>query len=155
MKAYFTFLMLAVYALSYGQSELVNVYTSQSSVHGGTPDGGIAITTRYVFVAQKAITLYQVQLNNEQLSLDKGDTLVVALNEFQPYQQEHEVVHEIDTDLVTEIEMHKAVLYKGSPVVSIAASFYLNQVLTYSYKNEYHTAKVKANIDQTNVAYAP
>ena len=78
-KGIIFFLIFSIQLLAFNQTELVNVYSSYSKVHGGTEDGGISGSERYVFLANRTVVLTNLKFDNKDITLTKKDSLVVIV----------------------------------------------------------------------------
>lgn len=149
-----------VTSLSFAQEELVNVFTSKSTTHGGTPDSGVSSTVNYFFVAKSTIELENIWYEKKPgLTLHKGDTLVIALSSYRSY---HGVTHiedyksEGDLDIRSgSMSEFNAFMFRNKFQLNIKTEQQLAEVLQYKYKNKVYTAKVKSNIDETVEHFAP
>ena len=137
------------------QEELINTFIRQSSVAGGTPYGGTSITTSYTFIAQDKIVLPNIETETGNLVLEKGDSIIVHLSSFEPYQKS-ELVQEHQAEVLPIYKSKFTITnYMDIKYINISHEIELTLVITYLYKKEEFIAAIKAEIDQINRAYAP
>ena len=161
MKAISVFLFLFVLQLSVlGQNELVNVYSTYSSMHGGMATSGVSQTATYSFVANEKITLSNLLFNGNKLTLENGDSLIVSTNSYTPYQRtyfdEFEETDKLDSKQIERVEnlvVNKT--GKRTYLIGLSMTTNIGLALTYSYKNQEFTAVVKNNFDEYQEHYAP
>lgn len=147
--------MIVVTNYSLAQKELVNVYNSYSEVYGGMEDGGISRTESFTFIAKATIEIKDIFYNGEKIFLKKGDSLIVNVSKYIPYNP---------LPIVDTVDGTRRVVYKPDfKVMKIGRKFYVNVqfpyiwpgVIEYIYKKETYASKIKEGFDDGFTGYAP
>lgn len=160
MKTFFSFFIVIVLTnYSLAQKELVNVYNSYSEVYGGMEDGGISRNESYVFVAFAKIEIKDIWLNSEKIILQKGDSLIVNVGKYIPYNPEP-----IDTNLrakgwgIKEVrpeDRFKVMKFGDTYYVNVMHPYVWEGIIEYIYKKKTYTSKIKEGFDDGFTGAAP
>lgn len=147
-------LVLFTSIFGYSQDELINVQLTKNVMHGGTPMSGVSTTMAYTFVATKRIEMVAISYEKKSLVLTKGDTLVVNLSSYRPYNfdtnQDGDVFKGPDP-----ANAFTAYFRNGRLYVNTKMTAEFNLATTYTYKGKKHTAKIKTEVDESQSHYAP
>lgn len=158
-KGIIFFLIFSIQLLAFNQTELVNVYSSYSKVHGGTEDGGISGSERYVFLANRTVVLTNLKFDNKDITLTKKDSLVVIVETYEPYAQP--MLGRIDSAKIKspkapKVEDYAKVTKQGNTYyVVVPYPNIWNGKLDYNFKGKKFTALKKLEFDNGYTGYAP
>ena len=154
MKTLLLLLLVPLGNFLFAQQELQNTYIRQSSVYGGMEDSGVSTTTAYTFVAKEKITLINIETDNGQFILEKGDSIIVNLSTYQPYRSDVYVDKKEELMPVYQSKF-KITEYNNVKYINISQQIELPLVVTYLYNNKEYISLFKEKIDEVNNAYAP
>ncbi|MBI3134024.1 MAG: hypothetical protein HYZ14_05045 [Bacteroidetes bacterium] len=157
MKQFFILIYLTV-GFAFAQNDLVNTYSSYSEVYGGMEDSGIQRTESYIFVANSTLKIPAIKFEENGITLQKGDTLLVAVNSFKPYTNstvlpDSVTVVQSVTPRVT--ENFTAIKYGTIYFVQVNYPAFWNGEIEYHKQKKKYTAKIKTGFDAGNTEYAP
>jgi hypothetical protein len=163
MKQFFL-LSLLITTLNFGfsQNQLVSYFNSYSEVYGGMEDGGISRTESFHFHVNATITLLDIYVNDKNLILHKGDTLVINIGKFTPYNntnprllEEGQVEKELILNEPPAKELYK-VFQKGQVYyATIQFDYIWDGSVQYKYKRKTICAKAKEGFDSGFTGAAP
>jgi hypothetical protein len=149
---------------SYGQSQehLINYYSEYEEVHGGMEDGGITRQEKFYFSVLAAVELQDVLYENKVLTLVKGDTLIIAVAYFTPYNPEENPIDHTKTVYLEKREVKKSTTALFT-VYSDGRYYYLNyqaskkwdESISYCFENQVHTSRIRGGFDTGKTSYAP
>lgn len=155
MRIFIVSILIILSSPVLSQAELINSFVQQSSVYGGMEDGGISTITQYTFIANAPITMVNIKSDSGNLKLKKGDSLIINLSSYQPYQDSETLVETPNESSLIFDTQFSLTIYAGTGYVNIDLQLQLPFVLTYQFNDVEHIAICKSEIDQRNVAYAP
>lgn len=143
------------------QNQLVSYFNSYSEVHGGMEDGGISRNESYFFRVNAKIILLDIYCFDSQLELKKGDTLVINVSKYTPY-NENKIELSGGSKVINE-KPAEVVFMKRFDVRQVGRMYYANvhhtyvwdQTLKYQHKKETYVVKAKEGFDSGNTSYAP
>ncbi|MBK9191393.1 MAG: hypothetical protein IPM77_07695 [Crocinitomicaceae bacterium] len=144
------------------QNELVSFYNSYSQVYGGMEDSGISRNESYYFQVNKSITLKDIYLDGEKLNLKKGDTLIIHVGTYIPYNSGFPSPTD-STELFIPEKPKEIPAKDRYQIYQQGRKFYANlqypyiwdKTISYSCKKKNHTAKAKEGFDAGHTDAAP
>lgn len=139
----------------FAQDELINVSATGYAMYGGMEDSGVSRSYKYVFVAQKDIEMVNVLLDSTKLQLQKGDSLVVNLNTFEPYNSRLLDDHDEHEFVQAPTNIYFAQAYRRQLYIVNIAVVDWSILLQYVYKRIRYTAVKKESLDAYQSHYAP
>jgi hypothetical protein len=158
------FFISAISILQFGlaQNQLVSYFNSYSEVHGGMEDSGISRHESYFFKVNATITLLDIYYNEKSLILRKGDTLVINVGRYLPYNST--IPNVISADQKSQAENQKEIPVQARYQVfqkgrcyyaNVQSPFIWDGTVNYKCKKKSFTAKAKEGFDSGNTSYAP
>lgn len=144
------------------QNELVNYFNSYSQVYGGMEDSGISRNESYYFKVNKSITLKDIFLNGVNLNLHKGDTLIINIGIYTPYNSGFP--SPIDsTELFIPEKPKEIPVTDRYLIYQQGRKFYANvqypymwdKTISYTCKKKSYTVKAKEGFDSGHTDAAP
>lgn len=156
-------IILIIYVFSHvvttAQYELINVYSSYSKVYGGTEDGGISGSERYVFLAKKNVILSHLKFENNEIALTKNDSLIVIIETYEPYTRttsDGTNSNKIKSPSATKIEDCARVSKQSNTYyLFIPSTCSWNGKVDYKIKGKRFSAEKKSEFDTGYNGYAP
>jgi hypothetical protein len=163
MKQFFLFsLLITTLNFGFAQNQLVSYFNSYSEVYGGMEDGGISRTESFYFHVNATITLLDIYVNDKNLILHKGDTLVINIGKFTPYsnnsiqlREEEQEEKELILNEPPAKELYKVFQRGQVYYATIQFDYIWDGTVRYKYKRQTIRAKAKEGFDSGNEAYAP
>jgi hypothetical protein len=145
-----------------GKTHLINYKSHFSEVYGGMEDGGISRYEYFHFSVRASIQVKAMYFKDAPLELKKGDTLVVMVAKYIPYNRPH-IISDPDglkekKETTTEIpdkEKFK-IRWEGK---TCYANYHLsgdwNETINYLHRKKEYTIKTKGSFDSGTTDYAP
>jgi len=149
-----TFVLVQLFNAA-GQDQLINTYTTKSSIAGGTPDSGTSTTVQYTFVAKKKLTLLNIEDNERPIILEKNDTIRINYNTFVGYNFGLTDDYEDPPTIQIPNQTFKVYEYRSKKYVTVKMMEELKKALQYEFKGEKFQAICKETIDKSNYSAAP
>lgn len=144
------------------QDQLVNVYNSYSEVYGGMEDGGISRHELFYFRVNASIKLQDIYINDRQLELKKGDTLVINVSKYTPYNKPNlesngakGSEHGPKTKDVPVKERYKIYQSDNIYYANVQDLYIWDGTITFIFKKKTFTVKAKEGFDAGYTGYAP
>lgn len=141
-----------------GQNHIINYHNSYSEVFGGMEDGGIQRSESYCFAVKKNIQLLWILEDNKSLELKKGDTLIINLSIYKPYNQ-REIKLESDTihTRPPKVEINCFDIRRDNRKVYANLKYNCDwsKTIEYIYKKKKYTLKASEEFDSGYTGYAP
>lgn len=162
MKQFLLFIsLLTIVNFGFAQNQLVSYFNSYSEVHGGMEDGGISRNESYFFKVNAKITLLDIYVYEKQLVLKKGDTLVINVGKFTPYNT-NKIELSNGSKSINE-KPAEVIFMKRFDVHQVGRIYYANvhhtyvwdKTLKYQHKKETYVVKTKEGFDDGDKVYAP
>lgn len=157
MKTFALIILLLLFKLlASAQNELINIHSTYYAMHGGMATSGVSTSITYTFVANEKIIMSYTQTNNIALTLQKGDTLIVHLNSYRPYQNNYLGEEYYNDNTIKILENYSAdKVGKHTYMLSYSLNLEIDKAITYRYNGKEFVAKLKPEFDERQEHYAP
>jgi len=149
--------------LATAQNQLVSYFNSYSEVYEGMEDGGISLYESYYFKVNATICLSDIYLDDKNLILHKGDTLVIIRGKHIAYNNSNPRLLEEDGRVKEETKEKELPVKERFKIVRNGRVYYAmvqfpfiwDGTISYQYKKKTFVAKAKEGFDSGNSSYAP
>lgn len=160
MKQILLYTLVLFFTQSVNSQFLVSCMNTYSEVYGGMEDGGVSRNESYFFKVLSTVELQDIYVDGERLRLKRGDTLVVNLSIYKPYQQRNLMPEDTVAKKLVSMKLNASLCFvvyqdKNRYYASMPEGQEWSRSVIYKHGRKIYTASAKEGFDSGQTSYAP